>query len=96
MTSSVKVTAHCASDKQVIFSRTGHPDVVLQDGESHETYFYDDMEVSAREVNAPPASQPDLIDTKSEPSASPAEASVIPADVVAADSTVGGDGPVKG
>jgi len=47
MTSSVKVTAHCGPNKEVVFSireAEGHPDTsvtVLQDGESAEKYIYD-------------------------------------------------------
>ena len=57
MTTTVKVTAHCAASKEVVFGRktsgalladnkieTGMDDVsILQDGESAEKYVYDDM-----------------------------------------------------
>lgn len=49
MTSSVKITAHCAKEKQVRVSVTGRPDVTLNDGESFDGVFYDDIEVSTKE-----------------------------------------------
>ena len=57
MTTTVKVTAHCTSDKEAVVEITGQagtpPDFkkvnVLQDGESHETYVYDDRRVTAYE-----------------------------------------------
>ncbi len=53
MTSSVTIKACLADDKQVeITSKNqGKEDItILQDGESTELYFYDDIEVSAKEV----------------------------------------------
>lgn len=49
MTTTVKVTAHCASDTEVLFGIGPNPPVnqelseavVLQDGESAEKYVYD-------------------------------------------------------
>lgn len=40
MTSSVKVTAHCAGNKEVVFKVDGR-EVILQDGQSFENSVYD-------------------------------------------------------
>jgi putative sterol carrier protein len=52
MTSTVKVTAHCATNKEVVISidegATGST-VYLQDGESHEVCVYDEKSVSVKE-----------------------------------------------
>ncbi len=53
VTSSVKVTAHCGSNKQVEVKLNGQIAEVLEDGESIEFNIYDDREVSAREVTKP-------------------------------------------
>lgn len=62
MTTSVKVSAHCSSDKQVRISRADsnsagyeHPDVVIQDGESHEQVVYDGWSVTVKEELKPAA-----------------------------------------
>ena len=53
MTSSVKVAAHCASDKEVVVNVTNGDTVVetqiLQDGESTEIMIYDNRAVSSFE-----------------------------------------------
>ncbi|MDP3271630.1 hypothetical protein [Limnobacter sp.] len=60
MTTSVKVSAHCASNKQVVVTR-GAPGAenaeatILQDGESFEQVVYDDLEISVKEVLKPTA-----------------------------------------
>lgn len=61
MTSTVKVTAHCAGSKhvEVRVSQTSdvmHPDTVLEtyfleDGESKEVYIYDNRYVITRELD---------------------------------------------
>lgn len=53
MTTTVKVTAHCAANVQVRITCTRHADVILQDGESHETVVYDDIAISVKEEPAP-------------------------------------------
>lgn len=59
MTTSVKVTAHCSSDKQVRISkyRSGSdydaPDIVLQHGESNEQIVYDDFRITVKEEPKP-------------------------------------------
>lgn len=61
MTTSVKVSAHCASGKQVRISRgvpgvdsaVNEPDVVIQDGETHEQVVYDDFVISVKEELKP-------------------------------------------
>ena len=53
MTTTVKVMAHCSSDKQVsvnISSDSGAENHVLQDGEEAEYYAYDDRVISVKEV----------------------------------------------
>lgn len=50
MTTTVKVTAHCASTKEVIIGVATEPDRVIQDGESAEVYAYDDRLITVREV----------------------------------------------
>ncbi len=57
MTTSVKVSAHCASTKQVRITTSG-PDretaeVVIQDGETNEQVVYDDMTISVKEEVKP-------------------------------------------
>lgn len=53
MTTSVKVTACCSTDKEVIVSinseQTGETHT-LQNGESEEYFVYDDREITAKEV----------------------------------------------
>ena len=53
MTSSVKVAAHCASNKEVVVTVTNGDAVVetqiLQDGESTEIMIYDNRAVSSSE-----------------------------------------------
>jgi hypothetical protein len=59
MTTSVKVSAHCASNKQVRISRedsqgtAGPVDTVLQDGETDEQHVYDGWSLSVREEVKP-------------------------------------------
>lgn len=55
MTSTVKVFAHCASNKQVVVTRAapGADNVettILQDGQSFEQVVHDDLEISVKEV----------------------------------------------
>ncbi|MDO8180179.1 MAG: hypothetical protein Q7T62_18180 [Undibacterium sp.] len=50
MTTSVKVTAHCASTKEVQIHVSGVLDAVLQDGESKEICAYDARVIEVREV----------------------------------------------
>lgn len=65
MTTSVKVTAHCAEDKQVrIKTRQAGdgphaPDVVLRDGESDEQVVYDDWSVTVHEEVRPALTEAD-------------------------------------
>lgn len=57
MTTSVKVTAHCASDKQVRIVRwstqggqgTKDTETVIQDGETNEQVVYDDWQITVYE-----------------------------------------------
>ncbi|MNG41474.1 hypothetical protein D3C84_1306810 [compost metagenome] len=53
MTSSVKVSAHCARDKEVVVVVTNAgvlvEEIVLQDGEAREVMIYDERAVSSRE-----------------------------------------------
>lgn len=58
MTTSVKVSAHCSIEKQVRISKTDennalHPDVVIQDGQTHEAVVYDGWSVKVREELRP-------------------------------------------
>lgn len=53
MTSSVKVSAHCDTDKEVVVTWLGasiNSTDKLQDGETKEYYVYDDIEVTVLEV----------------------------------------------
>lgn len=50
MTTSVKVSAHCASTVQVEVKLNGEPLAVLQGGEVYETVVYDSREVTVKEV----------------------------------------------
>lgn len=57
MTTSVKVSAHCASSKQVRITTRG-PDretaeVVIQDGETNEQVVYDDLSITVKEELKP-------------------------------------------
>lgn len=66
MTTSVKVTAHCAIDKQVRISRRivdglNAPDVVIRDGETHEQVVYDDFVVSVKEELRPVLTEADAL-----------------------------------
>jgi hypothetical protein len=51
MTTTVIIKAHCSPDKQVKIGISGGTpeEVILQDGEVHETVVYDDREVSIKE-----------------------------------------------
>lgn len=53
MTSSVKVTAHCAASKEVQIHLNGVLHTTLQDTETAEVLVYDDREVSVKEVVKP-------------------------------------------
>lgn len=57
MTTSIRVSAHCSKDTQVRISKKvpngANPDVVIQDGESHELAVYDDYVVSIKEELKP-------------------------------------------
>lgn len=52
MTSAVKVSAHCASNKEVVITidngSTGET-VVIQDGETYDASFYDEKVISVKE-----------------------------------------------
>ena len=54
MTTTVKVTAHCAADKEVVVTTEDtiapHQTIVLQDGESKEVYAYDARTIVIKEV----------------------------------------------
>ena len=55
MTTSVKVSAHCSADKQVVITREipGDENVtatILQDGETNEQVVYDGCVISVKEV----------------------------------------------
>jgi len=50
MTSSVKVTAHCAKTKHVKVEVTGQPDVFIEDGESRDFVVFDEREINVKEV----------------------------------------------
>jgi len=56
MTTSVIVTAHCASDRQVRITKwttqeggAEDTDTVIQDGETNEQVVYDDLQITVRE-----------------------------------------------
>lgn len=52
MTTTVKIEAHCSSDKEVFVSVAdggSGETFVLQDGESAERYAYDDREITVKE-----------------------------------------------
>ena len=52
MTTTVKVEAHCSSDKEVVITvatDNGDSEVVLQDKETYENYVYDERVISVRE-----------------------------------------------
>jgi len=53
MTSTVKVTAHCASTKEVRVTLNDELVATLQDTESSEFYVYDARVISVTEVNKP-------------------------------------------
>lgn len=50
MTTTVKVTAHCATTKEVQVHITGQLHATLQDGESIEVYAYDERVIEVKEV----------------------------------------------
>ena len=54
MTSSLKITAHCSSNKQVVVeiqnTYSGTETMFLQDGETVEKSIYDDRILSVKEV----------------------------------------------
>ena len=53
MTSTVKITAHCASTKEVVISLDNGDYTaelhILQDGETKELYVYDERSITVRE-----------------------------------------------
>ncbi|MBL4699790.1 MAG: hypothetical protein JKX85_00895 [Phycisphaeraceae bacterium] len=51
MTTSIKVSAHCATNKEVEVT-CGDVKQVLQDGEKFDTVIYDDLCCSVREVKS--------------------------------------------
>jgi negative regulator of sigma E activity len=58
MTTTVKVTAHCTSDKHVRITKknldgTNYEHVTIRDGETHELVVYDDWSVTVREEVRP-------------------------------------------
>lgn len=60
MTSSVKVSAHCAPTKQVRIVRddpantaNGKTEVVIQDGETNEQHVYDGVSITVNEEVRP-------------------------------------------
>lgn len=60
MTTSIKVSAHCATDKQVVII-CGDTKQVLQDGEEFETVVHDELCCSVQETQkAEAAGKPDL------------------------------------
>lgn len=54
MTTTVTIHAHCNADTEVVIKTVGdlrrEKDVVIQDGESHSCYVYDDRTVTVCEV----------------------------------------------
>lgn len=53
MTSTVTVTAHCGSNKEVLVTRKHNAETMeqyVQDGDNTTLYIYDDVVVSAKEV----------------------------------------------
>ena len=53
MTTTVKISAHCSSDKEVHISVSDKLDKVLQDGEVYEVYAYDERVIKVLEVKKP-------------------------------------------
>lgn len=57
MTTTVKVEAHCASNKEVVVevieAKAATQAVVIQDGEKYECYAYDDRQIVVREREKP-------------------------------------------
>jgi len=50
MTTKVTIEAHCNSETtEVVVSTSGETDVVLQDGEKHEGYVYDERVIAVAE-----------------------------------------------
>ena len=55
MTTNVRVSAHCAPDKEVVVTRVRDSDfkaetVILDDGQSREFVAYDDLSIGVRET----------------------------------------------
>jgi hypothetical protein len=50
MTTTVNVTAHCSTEKEVQISVSGKLDRTIQNGESAEICAYDDREIQIKEV----------------------------------------------
>lgn len=58
MTSTVKVSAHCAHTKEVRVQLNGVPEATLQDGETRDFYVYDERVVTVQEVVKDASVQP--------------------------------------
>jgi hypothetical protein len=50
MTTTIKVDAHCSSDKEVLILISGKTHRVLQNGETETVYTYDEQWVTVKEV----------------------------------------------
>lgn len=50
MTTVIKVSAHCANDKEVQIDLTNTTLVTLQDGEEHEAVVYDGISCTVKEI----------------------------------------------
>ncbi len=78
MTTSVKVTAHCSSDKHVRISKESTAgnvgeSVTIRDGETHELVVYDDWSVNVREEVRPVLTEADaMADLNGTPRTAPA------------------------
>ncbi len=60
MTTCIKISAHCPSDKQVQIDyadSNGPQQKILQDGETFETVVYDDISCTAKEVAKEPQAE---------------------------------------
>lgn len=50
MTTNVTIDAHCDGEtKEVVIKKTGEPDVVIQDGETHKDVVYDEISITVIE-----------------------------------------------
>jgi len=54
MTTTVKICAHCSSDKEVVIkikdTIAPEQNITLQDGDQIEVYAYDEREISIKEI----------------------------------------------